>query len=355
MSAPKISIRAGRRAYELLSNRPLTPELIAGVAVAAGGPKWFTTYGLVRYIINDLLADDLSRFYIGSSVGSWQMAAACTADPGGALDRLKKAYAEHIYTEKPNADEISNACADMIRQMVSDQTDHILNHQTKRLYVTTSRGRGMCNTEQRSMLLPGLALAAIGHTMKRSWLQGTMRREIFSNHISLPYNTELDTLKTKLHPLNSANLVDAMTASGAIPLLMRGITMTGTTGGIYWDGGIVDYHMAYPYDRSDGKIVLLPHFMHDVLVGWFDKHLPMFGKAKQEFMSDVLVVYPSEDYVRSLPRQQISTMDDFDHFGQDQQGRIAYWDAISSKSLDLGAEFKERIESDTLREVMRPY
>ncbi len=355
MSAtPKISIRAGRRAYELLSKQPLSPDLVAGVAAAAGGPKWFTTYGLVRYIIDDLLNDDQSRFYIGSSVGSWQMAAACTDDPGAGLDRLKKTYAEHIYSEDPDADEISDACANMIKEMISDQTDHILNHKSKQLYVTTSRGRGLCSREQKSLLLPGLALAAISHTLRRSLLQGSMRREIFSNSVRLPYNSNKDKLNTTLRPLNTANLVDSMRASGAIPLLMRGVRVSGVDG-VYWDGGIVDYHMAYPYDRKDGKVVLLPHFMHDVLAGWFDKHLPILGQANNDFMSDVVVIYPSADYVQSLPRQQISTLNDFEHFDQDQQARIAYWDNISVRSLELGAELKERIESDALREVMQPY
>jgi hypothetical protein len=328
--------------------------MVAGVAAAAGGPKWFTTYGLVRYIVDDLLDDDQSRFYIGSSVGSWQMAAACTSDPGRALERLRKAYAEYIYTEDPGPGEISDACADIIKQMVSDQTDNILINKSKSLYVTTSRGRGLCNSEQKAKLLPGLALAALSHTVKRSWLQGSMSRTIFSNDDSLPYHKDKDALRTTLQALNTANLIDSMRASGAIPLLMKGITIAGQDG-LYWDGGIIDYHMGYPYDRIDGKIVLLPHFMHDVLAGWFDKHLPVFGRAKQEFMSDVVVIYPSDDYISSLPRQQISTMDDFEYFGQDQQGRIEYWDTISSQSLELGAEFRERIETDTLRDIMQPY
>jgi hypothetical protein len=133
--------------------------MVAGVAAAAGGPKWFTTYGLVRYIVDDLLDDDQSRFYIGSSVGSWH--------PGRALERLRKAYAEYIYTEDPGPGEISDACADIIKQMVSDQTDYILNNKSKSLYVTTSRGRGLCNSEQKAKLLPGLALAALSHTVTR--------------------------------------------------------------------------------------------------------------------------------------------------------------------------------------------
>ena len=355
LATPKISIRAGRRAFELLSNRPLSSDLVAGVAAAAGGPKWFTTYGLVRYIIDDLLDDDQSRFYIGSSVGSWQMAAACTADPGAALDRLKCAYAGHIFSVDPDAHDISNASVEIIRQMIADQSDHILNNKSKHLYVTTSRGRGMCNTDQRYKLVPGLALAAISHSLRRTWLQGSMRRELFTNGSVIPYNTQKDDLKTVLRTLTADNLLDVMRASGAIPLMMEGVSIAGAGDGIYWDGGLVDYHMAFPYDRKDGKIVLLPHFMHDVLAGWFDKHLPMARGAKKEFMADVVVIYPSDEYVKSLPRQQISTMGDFDYYGDDEQARIAYWNEISRRSLDLGAELKERVESDILGEIMKPY
>ncbi len=354
MAQSNLVIKAGSRAYDLLKTSDLQPEMIAGVAAAAGGPKWFTTYGLVRYIIDELTNDDIQRFYIGSSVGSWQMAAACTQSPGLALDRLRESYANHIYTEKADAQEISDACASMIEHMVDDQTDHILNNQSKKLYIVTSRGKGLASSENKIALSLGLGSAAIAHSIKRSWLNNFMSRDLFTNSEGIPFNSLIDDLTTRLHSLNSSNLIDSMRASGAIPLLMRAIKISGLEG-TYWDGGIVDYHMAFPYDRKDGKVVLLPHFSPYVLAGWFDKHLPYIRHADKELMSDVILIHPSENYISQLPRKQISTLKDFDYYGMDQNARISYWNQISEMSMTLGDELRNRINDGSLKEVVEPY
>lgn len=328
--------------------------MIAGVAAAAGGPKWFTTYGLVRYIIDELTNDNLPRFYVGSSVGSWQMAAACTESPGDALDRLRSAYTNHIYSDKPDEQEISDACANIIMHMVDKESVSIVKNEIKQLLIVTSRGKGLASYHNKFALSLGLGVAALGHTIKRSWLNNFMSREIFTNSQGLPFNESKDELNTKVHSLSQSNLIDAMRASGAIPLLMKAINIAGTSG-TYWDGGIVDYHMALPYDRMDSRVVLLPHFSPYVLAGWFDKHLPYIRHADKEVMADVVLIHPSKYYVSRLPRKQISTLDDFEHYGLDQQSRISYWNQISEISLELGAELKDHIANGTLKDIIEPY
>ncbi|UUZ51058.1 hypothetical protein LP420_16645 [Massilia sp. B-10] len=51
--------------------------------------------------------------------------------------------------------------------------------------------------------------------------------------------------------MNQANLGAALLASGTLPLVMkpvRGLADAATTN-TYWDGGIIDYHLALPYSR----------------------------------------------------------------------------------------------------------
>ena len=43
--------------------------------------------------------------------------------------------------------------------------------------------------------------------------------------------------------------------------------------GIYWDGGIIDYHLHLPYHQAKG-LVLYPHFTDRIVPGWLDKAMP---------------------------------------------------------------------------------
>ena len=355
MTQNNLVIKAGKRAYEVLKHQPLSSKIVAGIAAAAGGPKWFTTFGLMRYIIDDFLRDDCQdRFYIGSSVGSWQMAAACTANPGVALDRLKSAYINHIYSDKPDAEEISQACRQIIEHMISDQTDHIVNQSPHSLYIVASKALGYCNSDNKALLSLGLAGAAVSHSIRRSWLDKFMQRQVFTNGDSTPYNMSMDPLSTVLKTLREDNLIDSLRASGAIPLLMKPININREVGK-YWDGGIVDYHMGYPYDRHDARVVLLPHFSPYILSGWFDKHLPYVRRASADFMADIVLIHPSKHYIASLPRKQISSLKDFEYYGTDQQSRISYWNTITEMSYRLAEEFHDLISKGNVQNILEPY
>jgi hypothetical protein len=242
----------------------------------------------------------------------------------------------------------------MIEHLIGNQSDKIIHNELKQLCIVTSRGKGLASSQSKFALSLGLGAAAIGHSMKRSWLNSFMSREVFTNAENVPFNKSVDQLDTQIIGLNKSNLVDAMRASGAIPLLMKAINISGVSG-TYWDGGIVDYHMALPYDRKDGKVVLLPHFAPYVLAGWFDKHLPYVRHADRKIMADVVLIHPSEYYISQLPRKQISTLDDFEHYGLDQQSRISYWNQISEMSLELGSELKGHITNGTLKDIIEPY
>ncbi len=351
----KLIFRAGREAFQRIRSHKFNRKDIKAVVSAAGGPKWFTTYGLTRYIISDLIDHhDHEMHFIGSSVGSWQMTSALTKDPAAAIDRLQDAYCNFLYSDKPDGREISEACASIISTMLNNEHDHILNHTSRRLHIVTSRGKGWLGRDNRFTMGAGFAFSFMGNALHRTRLKHTFERVIFSNHIDLPYNGQHDLLPTTFIPLTEKNLLSSLRASGTIPYLMRSIRdVPGGPTGCYWDGGITDYHMTFPYS-IDG-IVLHPHFLPYVLPGWFDKKLPWKRKASENFMSKVLLVTPSEEFVKSLPRKKISELGDLKYFGLDQQGRIDYWSEISKRSLELGQEMKEIIESGSLAEVVRPY
>ena len=351
-----IRVIAGSRAYATIKKEGLSAERIYALAAAAGGPKWFTTYGLMRYVISDFIKDvDRPIHLIGASVGSWQMAAAATSDPGKAIDRLKRTYCEHIYSDKPSGQEISEACRNIVENTVANEVDIILNNNLRHLHVLVTRIKGTTNL--RSMIYQGgvLGIGAVANALGRRHMNLTFERSIFSSIKELPYYHEKDDLNTYSYGLSDANIVTALHASGAIPFVMDGVYhITNAKQGAYWDGGITDYHMSFPY-KADDQMVLLPHFTPRIMAGWFDKKLPWSRIANQGNMSDVVVLCPSEEYVSSLPKGSISQMQDFYDFGEDQEGRIKYWNEICDRSLELADHLHDLITTGSIAEVVELY
>jgi len=351
----KLDLYAGQEAYAAIRENGLTPEMVSGVVSAAGGPKWFTTYGLTRYIIGELLREAAQELhFLGASVGSWQMTAALTADPIAAIDRLRVAYCTSIYSDDPDASEISATCGEIISAMIHDEAEYILSHTSRRLHVVTARGKGWLSHPSKILRGGGFAVAYVANTISRRLLRHVTERVIFSYGATLPYDVDIDDLPTHQASLTPHNIHEALRASGSIPFMMEGgRDISGGPTGMYWDGGMTDYHIALPYDVSG--IILHPHFMPQVLPGWFDKKSMRRRRAHSAQMSKVLLVVPSEEYIASLPRGQISDMKDFYYYGTDQQARIRYWTEISERSLELGEELKSLITSGDIVDKVRPY
>lgn len=351
----KLRLRAGREAYAAIKKNGLTKDMISAVAAAAGGPKWFTTYGLVRYIIGDLLTGAEQHIsFLGSSVGSWQMTAAMTSNPTEAIDRLHQAYCHTIYSDNPGPEEITTACKSFITQTIGDDLDFILQNEKRSLNVFAARGKGWLAHNSILSRGVGFGVSFTANAISRSWLDQFVERIAFGTSEKLPYLKNKDILRTVQVKLSRENLVPALQGSGCIPFAMSPIKdIPGAPAGAYWDGGLTDYHISLPYD-VDG-IVLHPHFLPDVTLGWFDKRMPNRRKATEEYMSKVLLVTPSDSHVNCLPRRQISDMKDFKFFGLDQEARVNYWKEISDRSMELGAELKELIESGEIMEAVEQY
>ncbi len=340
----KLNLEAGRAAYEWIREYGIRPQDTRAVVAAAGGPKWFTTFGLVRHIMSDFLKRATHEIdFLGSSVGSWQMTTALTSDPGRALDRLREAYGGHIYSEQPDASEISAACRSIIQTMLGTEHEHILQHNSRNLHVVTTRGKGLLSKDSKAALMSGFGATYLINKINRTLLNRTVERVIFSSDLTLPYHIDRDPLYTAQVSLTDKNLLPALHASGAIPMMMRPIiNPPDGPRGTYWDGGVTDYHISLPYHYSDG-IVLHPHFGSRVSPGWFDKKGPMKRVASSNHMDRVLLIYPSTSFVDSLPKKKISDLQDFYEFGTDQQARIEYWQEISNRSYELAQEFADFI------------
>lgn len=354
-SHPLLRLRAGKNAFDHIKRNGLSQSDISAVASAAGGPKWFTAYGLTRYIIGDFLKDNKQEIdFIGASVGSWQMLAALTRDPSAAIDRLRNTYANHVYEKELDPEEISNSCKYFIESVIGGQYDQVLHESDKRnLHVIVSRGKGILSSHSKWLQGIGFTGSFLGNAVSRNTMNWTAERYVFSNKDVLPFDAETDLINTTHSKLTKENLVRVLQASGTIPFMMKPqFDLPGERKGAYWDGGLTDYHISLPFNKP---VVLLPHFYSFVYAGWFDKKLPYNRYASEENMSNVLLISPTDKYVQSLPEGRISEMADAKRFGFDQEKRIAYWMEISERSLELGEALKEMISSGTIAQCIEEY
>jgi hypothetical protein len=147
-----------------------------------------------------------------------------------------------------------------------------------------------------------------------------------------------DAFHTHVVALDAANVGEALVASASIPLVLEGVAnIPSAPRGVYWDGGIVDYHLHLPWHRSPG-LVLYPHFTDRIVPGWLDKGLP-WRAARGEWLGNVVLVAPSREYLATLPFGKLPDRNDFKRFAGDDAGRMKYWRTAVAESERLADAF----------------
>ena len=152
--------------------------------------------------------------------------------------------------------------------------------------------------------------------------------------------------------MSKENLMDAMMASGAIPFVLNGVRdIHSAKRGMYWDGGITDYHFDFPFHAGD-DLVLYPHFSSAVIPGWFDKRVP-WRRVDLKNFENVVMVVPSKEFVAELPYSKIPDRTDFETL--DYSSRVAYWSTVLEKSKRLADDFAALVDSGTGIEDVQPF
>lgn len=350
-----LTLRAGPDALRLVRERGLRAQDIDILPGASGGAKWLALAGLDRYLFGTLLAEPRTRplHLIGSSIGSWRMACLAQRDPVAALARGHHAYIyEQRYSPKPSTAEVTrvlNRALDLI--LGPTGVDEILTHPWARVHIITAEGRGLAASERRLLLTAGIALAAAGNLVSRKSLALQMRRFIFHTAgDATPFRT-LSDLPTEHRALTRENLRAALLASGSIPLLMDAVKIPGTPRGVHWDGGVLDYHLDLDFGPGEG-LVLYPHFYSHVVPGWFDKSLT-WRRARGDNFRRALLIAPSDDFVRTLPRGKIPDRKDF--YAMDEATRLRTWQRVVDESARLGDELAELQATGRLADRLEPW
>ncbi len=73
------------------------------------------------------------------------------------------------------------------------------------------------------------------------------------------------------------------------------------------------------------------------------------------YLDSVVMVYPSEDFVASLPDGRVPDRGDFETCVDDPALRIANWRKVVELSAPLGEEFLDLIAGGRLQQVVEPF
>ena len=343
-----LEIYAGSRAKSQIEENGLDPAQFSLLVGASGGPKWFVLYGLDRFLFGDYFAKrDKPLMTLGSSAGAWRLCCLGTATPLRAIDELAARYSRETYSAQPTVEEITEKMRSMLAAALgSSGAGEIAANQLIQTHIVADRCKGLAGSESANLQKLALAGSAIANLFSRRSLSWFFQRTIFStmpasNQGQSPF-ASLSDLDTAIVPLTESNVPDAMLASGSIPFLLKGVRdVQGARRGLYWDGGITDYHFDLPFNSIDG-LVLYPHFSPTITPGWFDKKL-FWRQPPLNHFDNVVVVTPSAEFMARLPGGRIPDRNDFQRYSEDK--RLENWSQVLEVSHELALEFSQLVEN----------
>ncbi len=351
---PVITLRAGPRAAAKIRAEGLDAAMVEIVPGAAGGPKGLGIAGLDRAIFGEwFAAAPRVRHLVGASIGAWRFAAACCDDPVASLAAFARAYTQQSYPPRPSRRFVSQAARAMLAELFAGREAQILASPWNRLHVITVRGRWPLTRDSSFATPLAFGIAAMANVVGRRHLAHFLDRTVFLDaREHPPFMTvgalsaagaaavRFDAFHTHRVALDASNLGEALLASASIPLVLEGVPdIPSAPPGVYWDGGIIDYHLHLPYHHAQG-LVLYPHFTDRIVPGWLDKGLP-WRRARGAWLDNVVLVAPSRDYLAKLPYGKLPDRRDFARFAGDDAGRMAYWRRAIGESDRLAEAFLE--------------
>lgn len=339
-----LSIYAGPVAREKLRNEGMHPDLFQVMLGASGGPKWFVLYGLDRYLFSGFFAQRKASLYtLGSSAGAWRLSCLASANPLQSIEELARLYSGQTYSTAPTVEEITAKMRNMLQQVLDNEgISSVVNNPVIKTHLVADRCKGFGASGNKLAQTLFLGMSALSNGISRSSLSWFFERTLFTNAVDDSPWKNLSDLDTALAPLTDTNLIDALIASGSIPFVLEGVRdIEGAKAGLYWDGGITDYHFDFPFWQQEG-LVLYPHFSARVIPGWFDKLL-FWRKPDMKHFANVVLLVPSEEFVASLPNSKIPDRTDFERYSETE--RLSIWQTVLDHSLQLGEEFQSLVET----------
>ena len=140
--AGRLTIKAGRRAREILRDEGLGVERIRVLAGASGGPKWLVLSGMDLALAKIFANRESELLGIGSSIGSWRLAALAQEDNEDAIRTFEDLYIRQVYKRRPSAAEVTAESRRIQDAYISDSSiEFMLRHPFMRLAFLAVKSR----------------------------------------------------------------------------------------------------------------------------------------------------------------------------------------------------------------------
>jgi hypothetical protein len=350
--------RAGPTAHRLIREHGFDPGSIGAFVGPASGPKWLVLAGIDRAIIEaGLLTKESSigggrrPLLVGASAGAWRVLAMASPQPRVAHDAVLDGYVGQVFPRGVTPAEISASYRRMLSRLFpTPVARHIIDHPIFDVAVQVARARGAAGSSRRFLQAAAMVCAAALNVISAATMRLGFERILFHSRPS----GWRPPFEGSVVALTEDNLLPAALASGTVPMYMEPVqSIPGAGRGRYIDGGLTDYHLNQDFADSLEELVLFPHFQERISPNWFDRYLPGRRPAP-EAAANVLQLYPSDEFVASLPDQRIPTRDDFIEFVDDPERRIRRWREAASRSDALGEELLADIEQDRVPDLLEP-
>ncbi len=353
MKSNALLFKAGPGAYKDVTERGFAEERIGTIAGASGGAKWLVLSQIDRVIADRILPKLVGPVHlIGSSIGSWRHACYAQDDPQAAIDRFESAYLEQSYTSNPDRKEISEKGREILRHVFADDgPSQIVSHPVLRSHIMTVRSGFLTSSDSRAPLRFGLTVSAIANLIHRRALGMFFSRALFYDARDLPPFFDLKGFPLHQITLTEDNIIDAVAASGSVPLVIAGVAnIKGAPNGIYRDGGVIDYHLDLPLSEPD-RLTLYPHFFNRLIPGWFDKKLS-WRKPDPVHTDRTILICPSAEFVSRLPNEKIPDRSDFATLSQPE--RMRCWRDAVSACRELADDLADVLDNGKLAARLQP-
>ncbi len=343
-----LEIYAGDSALKTIEEKGFTPDLFSSFLGASGGPKWFTLYGLDKYIFGEFFNKQQQTLnLIGSSVGAFRSACFAQKNPIAAIERLAKNYNETTFSPKAKPEEVSRKAVEMMDVIFGESGEQeIIDNPHFKAHFIVAKCNGFVASENKFLQGLGLAKSYVNNRISRPRLNSQYERYIFQSSNSALKLNDPDNISTTRVPFSKANIRSALLASGSIPMVMEGInTIENSPPGMYRDGGIVDYH--FDFEIKNSGLTLYPHFSSTLKAGWFDKNLSR--KVRLKHYDNTVLVCPSAKFIHSLPYHKIPDRNDF--VTMDSEQRMQYWQQVMNDSEKLAESFDQLVQNQEINRI----
>lgn len=352
-----LHIHVGERARQHIATQGLRPQDIRMVPAAAGGPKGLMLTHLDQQLFGRWLPMGGHTVHlVGASIGAWRMATAVMPDPIRAFADLAHGYIhQHIEPEPgrkmPSAARITAGFTQTLQDFFGRDIEALLHHPRWRLHVLTSKGRQILLRNTPARTAAGFAGLALSNALSRKAVGLFLERHVFSSP-GEPLPVPLRDLPTQQLPLNSENFLPAMLASCSIPFMLEGVAhIPGAQPGAHWDGGLVDYHVHWPYASMNPGLVLYPHFQRQVVPGWLDKGLKWRHRATP-WLNNMVLLCPNPEWVRTLPGGKLPDRTDFKGLAPTE--RMKVWTEAVARAEQLAEEWQQWLDDGCPADVLKP-